>query len=456
MLETILYALPDLVLLLGGLSILGIYYVLHVANPKVYFAVAKFAPQYFVENAYTTLIKMIIYVLSLAWFYVSYKWFVGKERSGASYCSLGLFTIETLCLVISADNILAYNLAMIILTALIYFFIFYKQRVEYIGENFLVVGVLCCAFSVAGMLCIYVETGAISYAEIKSYFDANKVNIELYMSLAASMLPMMFVMMMFPLHFWNNELSFGTILPVYGYVSLIPVFAMFSAMFSMFHNMMGDAYVLIRPALVVLAFCTIFYGALSANREKNMRLMFSYSMMHNFGIAFLILTYLEPYAVLSSLVYLIIYILALFGICTSFYAFKSRGEYLKTLDEIGGIYQVLPYISAAVLIFTLSIIGAAPFLGFLGTFYVTNQMFMSENYVMIFLVFLSVCIIMRAYLRLIKSMYFDERKNTFDRADKGIYICLFINIILVLITLFNTYEAVDVLHNIVYKIYGEI
>jgi len=38
----------------------------------------------------------------------------------------------------------------------------------------------------------------------------------------------------------------------------------------------------------------------------------------------------------------------------------------------------------------------------------------------------------------IKTIYFDARGgNTFDRADKGVYICLMVNLILVLISILN-------------------
>ena len=48
-----------------------------------------------------------------------------------------------------------------------------------------------------------------------------------------------------------------------------------------------------------------------------------------------------------------------------------------------------------------------------------------------------------AYLDVIKAVFFDERKRKFDRADRGIYICLFLNILIVLISILNPSYLMD-------------
>ena len=58
-------------------------------------------------------------------------------------------------------------------------------------------------------------------------------------------------------------------------------------------------------------------------------------------------------------------------------------------------------------------------------------------YTTIFVVLLAVLMLVYAYLNVIKALYFDTRTNTFDRVDKGVYICLTVNLILVLISILN-------------------
>ena len=42
-----------------------------------------------------------------------------------------------------------------------------------------------------------------------------------------------------------------------------------------------------------------------------------------------------------------------------------------------------------------------------------------------------------AFLQVIRTVYFMPRQNSFDRTDKAIYICLFLNLLLVLISILN-------------------
>ena len=85
----------------------------------------------------------------------------------------------------------------------------------------------------------------------------------------------------------------------------------------------------------------------------------------------------------------------------------------------------------------ISLIGTPPLLGFLGKLSVMNNLVILGNYWGILLISLALLMLAAAYLRVIKVMYFDVRTGVFDRADKGIYICLLINIILVLISILN-------------------
>ena len=50
---------------------------------------------------------------------------------------------------------------------------------------------------------------------------------------------------------------------------------------------------------------------------------------------------------------------------------------------------------------------------------------------------LTLLILVYAYLKVITAVYFEPRYNTFDKVDRGVYICLIINIILILFAVIN-------------------
>ena len=84
-----------------------------------------------------------------------------------------------------------------------------------------------------------------------------------------------------------------------------------------------------------------------------------------------------------------------------------------------------------------SLIGVPPLLGFVGRLSVINNLIVDERWLHVVLLMLSLLFMANAYLQVIRKIYFSPLKNSFDRTDKSIYICLFINLVLVVISLLN-------------------
>jgi len=469
MLEMLIYASPDIALLLGAAVVFALK-LFGKENPRLYFFLTKiflavalflslvfynktFATTYFAENSYTTMIKVILYLLSIAWYYVSFKWFAGKNLSGGLYCAGGLILTETMCILVSAVNLISFAAGIILFVSIKNFFVEKHRNTDKQQTENNTFGWIIIFLMLLGMAWIYKTTSSFSYDDIKTYLSINGLDMKSGLAFCTIIIPLFYMLTLFPLIFDGLSAGEKTILPVSGYFAIIPPIVAFSCLFFIFHLILSPIYEVFRPALVVISLLSMYYGSIEAKTEKNLRLVFYYSSIYHFGVVLLIMSYMEAYAVLSAYVYFIIYILAEFGIFTSMYAFKSRGEYISKVDDIAGTYQPLPYIAASVMILVLSMLGTPPLLGFLGRFYITNQMFDEKDYILVVLVLLSLGVLVSAYLKIIKSVYFESRTKNFDRVDKGIYISLFVNIMLVMITLFNTYEIVKIAKDIIYKMF---
>ena len=121
---------------------------------------------------------------------------------------------------------------------------------------------------------------------------------------------------------------------------------------------------------------------------------------------------------------------------------------------INGIAKVRPFISAAMLFFMVSIMGIAPLPGFIAQLTALETFAVESSYFIIFMVLFALVILMAAYLQIIRSMYFNKREVEFNRPDYGVYVYLFINMVLVAILIFKPqfllYDAANIL-NVVLK-----
>ena len=61
-----------------------------------------------------------------------------------------------------------------------------------------------------------------------------------------------------------------------------------------------------------------------------------------------------------------------------------------------------------------------------------NTLLEHHNIGLILFIFLMLIWLAHGLLAIIKSLYFDKRSYNFDRADKGVYFCLIVNILIIL------------------------
>ena len=199
----------------------------------------------------------------------------------------------------------------------------------------------------------------------------------------------------------------------------------------------------IKPVLWGFAVFSLLLGAVSANREKNLRRLFAYGTLYNLGFIFITLNAFNYDGIAASFVYLVVYMLSMLGVYTVFFGFKSNGEYLTVLDDAAGAFTQKPYITVAFLVFMVSLASSPPTLGFLGKLAAVNNLVIEGSYCSVAIVMVALLLMITAYLDVIKAVFFDERKRKFDRADRGIYICLFLNILIVLISILNPSYLMD-------------
>lgn len=403
---------------------------------------------YLENNEFTTLFKMIIYLLSLAWFYLSCKWFLNKDFSSLSFYMIVMTELLCFSFAISANNLLILLIALELGFILNLFLIRLGdyEIVSPILKRYVISIIVLALMFAAGTYILYQDVGSLSYSNIDEFLsDGHRITFRHYIASALIIVAILYMMGIAPFHFWSADVLGTAILPVSGYLTLIPIFAYFACFVDLTVNAFPAVYPLLKAPLVFFAVLSILIGAVGANSENNMRKLFSYSTTYHLGVVLLCLLAFDNNSLLSSFVYLVTYTLAMTGLYTAFFGFKSKGEYLVNLSEISGISEVKPFISAACLVFMISLIGIPPMLGFLGKLSVMNHLIIEGNYIWIGVISLALLMLTVAYLRVIKIIYFDERKNNFDRADKGVYICLMINIVLVLISLFNPkYLMLDV------------
>lgn len=457
-LQNWLFLLPELSII-GGIIVSIMLQALRSENtPKTFFTVSKYSllvallstiifynksafPALWHNTYYTTLFKTVLLFVALSWFYVSSKWFLGKNKSSFDFYTLAMTEVLLLELLISVQHLLLAIILMIGVCWLTGRLLRLYQDQEEIAELTKLYGFFTIIFSLlflGGYYILYQEVLSGDLLTISHYLEqATQHRYETYFAVGMIISGMLFLLALAPFHSCFVAIVSTAILPVSGFVSLVPVLAYWGFFLPLILKTFAPFQSLITVILVSFSGISLFIGAFSANGATNLRRLFAYSTVYHMGFMVLGVLSYNNASLLAVFVYLLVFIMAMFGIYSGFMGFKSRGEYLVDLEDIRGASNARPYISAAFLVFMFSLIGMPPMSGFLGLISIINNLISSHGWLMLGMVLLSLLLMSNAYLQLIRKIYFEPQNLSFDRTDKAIYICLLVNIILVATTMIN-------------------
>ena len=413
--------LPEFLLLCGMFVLLLAARFRQNTTPKTYFTVSKiavaaallgtvvfynqsFMPGWLINDSYTTLFKTLIYIAALASFYLGCKWFLNKNRSSLS---LSLIPFDEVSRPVLRRYLWGCLAVVLLLTASL--LLFHRLGIP------------------------YDYAGACTYLE-----HLHRPGGLHYLAAVLLIVSLLYMLGIAPFHFWYADVLGGSVLPAGTYLTFIPPLAYLAVLVNLLSNVFFPLYGQLRLFLMGCAALSVILGAVGANSETNLRKLFAYVALFNLGIVLMCFSELNDNGLLSGFVCLLVWLLAQFGVYTVFYAFKRKGDYLTETADLAGLAEVRPYIAAAMLIFMVSLLGTPPMLGFLGKLSAINYLIIEGSYAFIGLILAALLLLAYAFLNVIKTIYFDARGgNTFDRADKGVYICLMVNLILVLISILN-------------------
>lgn len=453
-----LIMLPEILSVLFIITAVSVNYCREDKTPKTFFVLAQIFmvgilatsvvfynkslfPQFWSNTPFTTLFKSGAYILSFGWLYMSSKWFLNKNRPSGVFCCIVFALLLCLGILASATSFLTLSVV-IPLICFGYILLILRhwdtERVKPSAWRFAFISTIFISLLWGVSFYIYHKTGSLSYADVKQYLNMNK-------SLQPEFLPVslvcialfMFLLGLVPFHIWFTDFIAKGVLPVCGFISLIPPLFYLCALV----NILRDCFVplagYLSPLVVGFAFVSMIIGALSANGEKNLRKMFAFLSIYCLGFCLLGLVNFVSFDARTFFVCVLVYVISWFGVYTIFLGLKSHSEYLSSIDDIKGFSQNRPFMSAGMLIFVFSIIGLAPTLGFVSYMSMINHIIALKAWYMLVITIVGILLTARACLDVVRAVYFENPVIKYDRVDRSIYIGLLFSVLVIVVSLLD-------------------
>ena len=456
MLTDYIALLPEIVLILGILIMTLVRILRHSNTAKTFYslsrifvAVSALATALFYNqnigdilynNSFTTLFKLLLYLFVFIISYLSAKRFVSKNMPSFTFYLMLLFNLLGFSIAISATNLLLLWLGLSSTFVGNVFMVKIEKPEEELRHiaYYLALSITFAMIMAIGIGVLYHYVHSFNYSGIEQALEArNNLVWQHHFGFACVVGSILLMMGVAPLHFWFSNVVGKCILPVAGYLSVVPIFAYFACLVNICVNAFYPLLGWFNAVFIIFGVLSVFIGAIGANSENNLRKIFAFSGLYYIGVMLLVLFPINDNSLMSAFTYLLVYVVAICGIYTIFYGYRSKGKYLFNLDDIKGVATQRPFLSAALLVFMISLIGTPPLLGFLGKLSVINSLVIGHRFALLAVVLFSMLILAYAYLKIITVVYFEPRNNTFDIVDRGVYWCMLINVVLMLIAIIN-------------------
>ncbi len=280
------------------------------------------------------------------------------------------------------------------------------------GLKYFLLGALSSGLLLFGLSYIYGFTGNTNLNLISTTVTSG--NIGLIIGIVFVCSGIAFKVSAVPFHMWTPDVYEGAPTPVTAFFALAPKVAAIALAVRFLIVGFGDIAFDWQQIIIFLSIASMVFAAIAAIAQKNIKRLMAYSSIGHVGYALIGLACATPQGVSSLVIYLSIYLIMNIGVFSFILSMKSKGEYYENISDLSGLYKTHPYYSVVITILMFSLAGIPPLAGFFGKFYIFIAAIESNLLLLAIVGILASVVGAFYYLRIIKVIYFDEPKNSFD------------------------------------------
>lgn len=278
--------------------------------------------------------------------------------------------------------------------------------------KYLVLGTTGASFFLIGVGYALVATGTLNMVDLSTQLAGSYTDRTVLASFGFIVVGLSLKAAIFPLHTWQPDAY--TYAPdtvtvfVSALVSTVAAYAIGRVVLTVFTVRFFEAVPLAQDALLALATTSILAGSALAALQTEVKRMFAYSSVSQFGLVVSAFAIATPEAVLGGVVHLVGHGLMKGGLFAAA-AVLAGTHGARTVDDYARLGYRSPVTAAALGVLGFALVGVPPSIGFLGKWYIAVGAVGAEAWPVAVVVFLSTLLTLVYVARLLEPLYFAER-----------------------------------------------
>lgn len=374
----------------------------------------------YTADAFGAFAKVLVYLAAAVSILVAPRWFEREDRLRAEYPVLILLSAVGMGMMASATNLLSLYVGLELQSLAAYVLASFMRRDTRSAEaglKYFVLGALASGILLYGMSLLYGFSGTTDYAGVAKALGDGVSLGELF-GIVFLLSGMAFKVSAVPFHMWTPDVYEGAPTPVTAFFASAPKVAAIAMLVRVSIAGMGTATHDWQQIIIFMALASIVLGAAGAIGQSNIKRLLAYSSINNVGFALIGLAAGTEAGVAAIMSYMAIYVVMTLGSFLCVLQMRDQsGAPVETIASLSGLSQTNKGLAAAFAVFMFSLAGIPPLFGFWAKFLVFEAAVKAGLFPLAAIGIAASVIGAFYYLKIIKTMYFDEPATPYAKGE---------------------------------------
>ena len=383
----------------------------------------------FTRDAFSNFFKILILVSSLFVLNSSKNFILDKKLAKFEYPIIILLSILGMFFMVSSNDIILFYLGLELQSLSLYILASIDRdnlKSSESGIKYFVLSALSSGLLLYGCSLLYGFTGSTNFDLIAE--ELGKENTGAVFAMVFILVGLAFKVSAVPFHMWTPDVYEGAPTSITSYFAVVPKVAGLAVLIKFMLIPFSKILMEWQTIIIFISIASMILGAVAAIGQKNLKRLLAYSSIGHIGYALAGVATGVISGYESAIVYIAIYVVMNLGAFSCLYLLKKDGEYKENISDLSGISKKHPILALSFLVILFSLAGIPPLGGFFAKFYVFTAVVEQKMYALAIIGLLTTVISAFYYLKIIKTIYFDDSIISFDNTkNKFAQLSIFIS-----------------------------
>lgn len=367
--------------------------------------------------------KLVIGVTAIMALVFTRPYFKAENLDRFEFSVLMIYAVLGMSIMVSANNLLALYIGLEMQALALYIMAAFNRdslRASEAGLKYFVLGALSSGLLLYGASLIYGFTGHLDFEGIAAVIEADGINGGIVGGMVFMMCGLAFKISAAPFHMWTPDVYEGSPTPVTGFFASAPKFAAMALIARLLYGPLEGIFDQWQQVIAALALVSMFIGAIGALAQSNIKRLMAYSSIANMGYALVPLAAGTVFGVKGMLVFMTIYVITSVGVFAGILQMRIRNGMVEQVSDLAGLSDTNRPMALVLTVFFFSLMGIPFLLGFFGKWFAFLPAIDAGLWWLVVAALIASVIGAFYYLRIIKTIWFDEPAQDFVEAPRSL------------------------------------